>query len=114
MHSSLSGPQSAYTFELKRDDSVVWDAESVLDPASGQMIATFSRGLTLQPGHYHLTAGLNVSASATQNGQRFNGQGAAGFALVSAVPEPQTWLLMLAGLGLVGGLVRRARTSAAG
>lgn len=33
-------------------------------------------------------------------------------ATVTAVPEPQSWLMLLAGIGLVGGMVRRANSAA--
>jgi hypothetical protein len=32
---------------------------------------------------------------------------------VSAAPEPQTWMLMILGVGLCGGALRRARRTAA-
>lgn len=35
------------------------------------------------------------------------------FALISAIPEPQTWALMIGGFGAVGALVRRKRKAVA-
>lgn len=63
-----------------------------------------STSLLLGPGDYTVFVGGNdlASKTASQAGQRF------GYALsVSAVPEPSTWLLMLAGVPLL--VLRRRR-----
>jgi hypothetical protein len=53
----------------------------------------------------------NLSGSTVQ-GQFGAGTSAGGWSNVTPVPEPETWAMMLAGLGLVAGMARRKRKPA--
>ena len=56
---------------------------------------------------------LNWTPAASGAGSVGVGYAAAGLAAVSAVPEPSTWLMLGAGLALVGGIARRRAAPAA-
>jgi len=112
MHSALTGPSVGYGIKLVRGDVVVWDAESVIDPATGAPTTSFSRMLTLDPGRYQLSAGLSADARIGQ----LASAGSAGFVLapVAAVPEAGSWLLMLCGLVGLGVILGPQRVAAHG
>jgi hypothetical protein len=77
--------------------SFIANAFSKIDPGSTsftQIIRTNARQYTA--GNFGLLNGI--------------GDNAAGFA-VSAVPEPESYAMLLAGLGLVGSIIRRRRAS---
>jgi hypothetical protein len=71
--------------------------------------------------HWQL-AGINTMEVSWSSGLE-SGTGGAGIALstysgwinsvITPVPEPETWMLMLGGLGLLGGMARRRHNSAA-
>jgi hypothetical protein len=103
---------NVFDFELSRDGQVVWTDEVVTDPLTGVADRSFTRWLVLEPGLYHLSAGLGVNASAGVAAVGEASQGSAAFTL-AAVPEPQTWLLMLGGVGALAALVRRRRRAEA-
>jgi hypothetical protein len=111
MHSAIEGPNATFGFDLRRGDVVVWDDESVLDPATGMPVNDFTRVLTLEPGRYLLSAGLGADARPAQP----SSFGTAGFVLaaVPAVPEPAVWLLMVAGLAGVAAAKRLSRRGSA-
>jgi hypothetical protein len=108
-------PGATFSFQLARDGTTVWDDE-VLHDAGGAEIRSFSQSLLLTPGHYTLNSSLSLNGSVASGpdhlpaSAEFHAQGSAEFRL-AAIPEPQTWLLMLGGLGLVGSLVRKSRTA---
>jgi len=54
-------------------------------------------------------AGLNGDTVSTAGPTAFNFRGSVSFNVASAAPEPATWLLMIAGFGMVGGALRRRR-----
>ena len=81
----ISGPSGSFSFSLLLGDPVeVWSLSST----------------TLAPGSYTLTlSGTNSPAGASYGGNL----------AVSAVPEPETYAMLLAGLGGLGFVVRRRR-----
>lgn len=91
------------------------------DPSSAAIPSAFSLALygadgTTQLGNPDANGNLlvlNWMPSASGAGVANVGYAAAGLA-VSAVPEPSAWLLMGAGLALVGGLARRRQAAANG
>ena len=91
------------------------------DPSSAAIPSAFSLALygadgTTQLGNPDANGNLlvlNWTPSASGAGVANVGYAAAGLA-VSAVPEPSAWLLMGAGLALVGGLARRRQVAANG
>lgn len=57
-------------------------------------------------------SGAYTSLTVTTNiGEYWHGFNVGSSALVTAVPEPETYALLLAGLGLVGGIARRRKQS---
>ncbi len=86
----------------------------ILDPTSGNGQMQAVTGLDLAAFD---AMGYNIAASARDNGayrvttaniySQFQAQ------VGPAVPEPATWAMMIAGFGLVGGAMRRRRTSVA-
>lgn len=76
---------------------------------SGDILSTFAAGpafggtgLTAPLGAGNYTMFLSETAAVIDYGMDFN---------VSAVPEPETYAMLLAGLGLVGVMARRRKTS---
>jgi hypothetical protein len=84
----------------------VWDG---VHPNGANLIGTFSGDNvttalgTLGAGQYHL------DISGTFGAQAIGGQYSIALATVPAVPEPETYALMLAGLGAVAFVIRRRR-----
>jgi hypothetical protein len=109
LESDAGGPDDFFGFALQREGVIVWDAEQVADPLTGGANGSFRRLLVLQPGLYSVSADLQTSAVGGGLDHAF---ASAAFSL-SPAPDPETWLLMLAGLGCVGALVRRRRRAAA-
>ncbi|WP_157991582.1 FxDxF family PEP-CTERM protein [Caldimonas tepidiphila] len=71
---------------------------------SGTEVESWALGRTrLDPGTYYLTVNGTVDGT--------NGGAFSGMINVSPVPEPETYALMLAGLGVVGFLARRRQKS---
>lgn len=86
----LSGPSGSFAFSMLLPDAVeVWAL-----PAAGAMLA---------PGAYSLTLmGVNSAAQGSYGGNL-------AVSPVPAVPEPETYALMLAGLGVLAFMARRNR-----
>jgi hypothetical protein len=94
----------------------VWDAGSeTLDAANAAFVGDAlghvdeNGVVTLSFANFATFNGLNTAA-----GYAFNDQLAAGteiyrisFASTPAVPEPASWAMMIAGLGMIGGIMRR-------
>ena len=64
--------------------------------------------VTIQGGS---VAGSVIARNFHSEGAIIGGNGYAGFAAASAVPEPASWALMILGFGLVGGVLRRRSPS---
>lgn len=58
------------------------------------------------PGFYTFTAGLNGGAATAAGGLAIS-------YIPDAVPEPASWAMMIGGLGLVGGMMRRSNRKVA-
>lgn len=77
----------------------------------------FSVGLNLAAGNHTLNLyGLENCCDGTQQAQfKFGGAGFTSFSandgLIAAVPEPETYAMLLAGLGLIGFTARRRRAA---
>jgi hypothetical protein len=63
-------------------------------------------------GNYYY--GFAYTTDNVLNSYGFENQANTGILGTTAVPEPATWALMIAGFGLVGGAMRRRRTATAG
>lgn len=68
--------------------------------------------VALNPGQYTLTLNGTVSMDGSQQPPGVAGGSIAIRPVVSALPEPATWAMMLIGFGAVGYAVRRRRTPA--
>ena len=104
--SLLWGSVDAYNtlFVIRRDGSVMssFTGSAVSSPANGNQ--------TLQSTNPIATLSFTDADRFDVGGLRFaSSQNAFEFDNVSiaAVPEPATWLMMIAGFGLIGGLMRR-------
>ncbi len=104
LHAAVTGGAFAFEFLLLNETlgNVAW-SEAASDNAPGGRII---------PEHQ-----VTLNLKAVVDGHVFlNEQGSAsgGFSLVaSAIPEPQAWLLLVAGMPLLGVVVKRARRSGA-
>ncbi|MBM6577102.1 FxDxF family PEP-CTERM protein [Microvirga sp. SRT01] len=81
------------------------DGSSAVDYDIAFSSSSFSHGsYVLTSGNYVLTAAVTLSPY---------GGGGGGVELISsgAVPEPATWAMMIGGMGVVGGAMRRRRVS---
>lgn len=103
--------ESIFDFELLRDGAVVWTDELKRDPVTGAETRSFTQTLLLQPGHYALSAVVRASAAVYPDASLQQAHAFGAFTL-AAVPEPQSWASMLAGIVLVGALLRRSRRTA--
>ena len=82
----------------------------IVDPLVDDTLGTFSFP-DLAPGAYALV--VHGAFSGLSGVSRYNGRISAG-GVLPTVPEPGTWLLLLAGFGMLGGAVRlRSPTAAA-
>lgn len=73
------------------------------DTVSNTQVQSWAVGRTrLDPGTYYLTVSGNATGS--------SGGAFSGMINVSPIPEPETYALMLAGLGVVGFLARRRKS----
>ena len=54
---------------------------------------------------------MNWADTAYDTGMAFDGITIAGVPITPAIPEPQTYALMLAGLGVVGFMARRRKSA---
>lgn len=94
-----------FTFLLaSAQGAPVWAATSVIDDEG--LSRSFKRSFTLQAGDYIVSTRL-AAASYLSGGQSSSGRTMAQFSL-TAVPEPQTWVLVLAALGLVPYVSRKS------
>jgi hypothetical protein len=101
-------------------ERLIWQSpnatERTTEPAVFSL--SFSQLVSLNPGHHYRVAGV-LDLEAFVSGQSEAWSEASAFAMgfgqffVSPAPEPTTWMLMLAGLGILGGFVKRGRTSEA-
>jgi hypothetical protein len=99
-------PSTHFGFELSRDGNVVWDVVEMRDPDTGELILSFEVPLQLVPGHYEFKAEMvALNRTAGNDGGQISGS----VSLVAIIPEPQTWLLMAAGIVILGVAVRRSR-----
>ena len=77
--------------------------------ADGLLSKTFDLGA----GTYSLVVGgATYDGAGTNAGNRAYGFGAT--VAVAPIPEPETYAMLLAGLGLVGAVARRRKSSASG
>ena len=104
-----SGRFGEFNFSLRRDGdaSVLQDAYMI---DSSGMHTHFARGLTLVAGTYSISASL-LANSHLDGDNSVAGRTTADFS-ISAVPEPQSWAMLVAGLALLG--LRRRRCQARG
>ena len=107
LDAEAGGNAATFSFDLLRDGVVVVTESLRSDPNRASLTRTFSSILLLQPGHYALSSVVAVSARSdtviTENAHSV----ALGAFTLAAVPEPQSWASLLAGLALVAVLVRR-------
>jgi hypothetical protein len=108
MHGSPAHGNGSYSFDLTRGSTVVWTDESVLDPKTKQQTRTFTEVVTLQPGSYHVGAGVGSFARIGDPAAEASGGFTLSVGIASAAPEPQSWLLLVAGLAALAFVRRRA------
>lgn len=82
----------------------IWDGSSLFSTGASNLQVTFANGATLT------AADLDLVVNNTTLTQ-FSGMSATVVAVTPAVPEPGTWALALAGLGLVGAAARARRNA---
>lgn len=81
---------------------------AVSDPVDALNDPAFSRAsFNLGPGSYSITGILDQSVLLDSGGSPLNGTSGGIRLTVSAVPEPETYAMLLAGLGLLGIAARR-------
>ena len=87
-------------FGLVQDGHVTWNGPTTIDFGNGGVLQVSLNNATFNKGLFGLRPGENAGADITAN-----------FTLVnpSAVPEPATWAVMLAGFGGLGVAMRRSR-----
>jgi hypothetical protein len=87
-------------FGLVQDGQVTWKGPATIDFGNGGVLQVSLNNATFNKGLFGLNPGENAGADITAN-----------FTLVSpsAVPEPATWAMMLAGFGGLGVAMRRSR-----
>lgn len=67
----------------------------------------------IAPGEWHIASAVGINDRGQIVGQACNGYGECVGALLSPVPEPATWGMLLGGLALLGGAARHRRKAAA-
>lgn len=109
MESEVGPNRSDYTFLLRNDaGDAVW-ADTVLFDDAGNEIRSFSRSLLLSAGVYQLDAALTASSAFDNN---FGSSGRAiGAFTITAVPEANTWTMMVGGLLAMGFVASRRMAS---
>ena len=69
--------------------------------------------IDLPAGDYSVfVGGADYVAQELTNPDVMSRYGLSGSLAVSAVPEPETWAMLLAGFGLIGAMARRRRSAA--
>lgn len=105
MTSTPSNFGSDFLFALsKSGGGVVW-AQSSVEQDGFPPAYSFTRSFWLEAGSYNM--GASLLANFPLDGAGDSRMEAAFSLVASAVPEPQGWALLLAGLGVVGAAVRR-------
>jgi type VI secretion system secreted protein VgrG len=106
--SATLGGETTFAGNVLADQSItLGDGSSIL----------FGRALALQAAVTLKSAVVSLSEARGAYGSSrpdFSSLGFSGQGLGAAVPEPQSWALMLIGLGAVGGAMRRTRRSCLG
>ena len=98
-------------------DSIQWDMEGpdfvgfsmLVNNVPDQSERLYSPGFSEYPGYFH-DGEPNALASNSLNS---NVAGRYVFEVHNPIPEPETWAMLLAGLGIMGAVTRRQRTKVA-
>ena len=113
--SNTGGGGVTFDVSLFMDGRLIWSTGHPGPLPQDGGFSLMPQLVSLNPGHqYHLSGTFSLFGFQA-TGVDPTDVAAQGFAEFSAspAPEPQTWALMLAGLGFIGAAVRRARTGAA-
>jgi hypothetical protein len=103
--SDVAVPLTSVTWDLQSTTSSFHSVGQLADVTTGADTLSF---LNLHQGTYHLS--LNAAWTAPSDGWTvINPEGSLSGPKVSPVPEPESYALILVGLGLIGAMVSRRR-----
>lgn len=107
MDSEILPRHSEFEFLLKNQlGDIIWGQTALYDDY-GIETRTFTQQLTLNPGVYSLTANLSAESFSQFGDNKYSGRSVASFS-ITAVPEPESYYLLLIGLSAIG-LVNKKR-----